>query len=91
MWAVKLYIGPGGGRRGSLQDTPPPDSFEETQKDMEQHLQVHRLLKSDTEKGNRPKLEAISRPVLKEGSSEGAYQFFLYTSGKFLHARSGKN
>ena len=68
------------GRKKGVVIRHPPHltRIEETQKDMEQHLQVHKLLQSDTEKGNRPKLEAISRPVLKEGSSEGAYQFFVY-------------
>ena len=68
-----------GDEEGGTYKTPPHlTRIEETQKDMEQHLQVHTLLKKENEKGNRPKLEAISRPVLKEGSSEGAYQFFIY-------------
>ena len=55
--------------------------IEETQKDMEQHLQVHQLLMNGKKEENnafRPKIEAILGPSLKEGSSEGSYQFFLH-------------
>ena len=71
-----------GSEEGQAYMTPPHLSkIEETQKDMEQHLQVHQLIMSgrkEEDVKNKPKLEAINRPSLKEGSSEGGYQFFLY-------------
>ena len=76
-----------GSEAGGRYKTPPHLSkIEETQRDMEQHLQVHSLLKNekqDEENKHRPKLEAISRPTLKEGSSEGTFQFFLYEWGQY--------
>ena len=55
--------------------------IEETQKDMEQHLLVHQLIVNGAKREDdryRPKLEAITRPSLKEGSTEGGYQFFVH-------------
>ena len=68
-----------GDESGGRYKTPPHlTKIEETQKDMEQHLLVHSLMKNDGGTKNRPKVEAISRPSLQEGSSEGAYKFFHY-------------
>ena len=71
-----------GAEEGGKYKTPPHlAKIEETQRDMDQHLQVHMFLKNEKPEEDikhRPKLEAISRPILKEGSSEGTYQFFLH-------------
>ena len=78
-----------GDELGDRYKTPPHlTKIEETQKDMEQHLQVHALMKNDDERKNRPKIEAISRPNLQEGSSEGAFQFFLY---EWKHYKENSN
>ena len=61
-----------GDELGGRYKTPPHlTKIEETQKDMEQHLQVHALMENYDERKSTPKIEAISRPNLQEGSSGG--------------------
>ena len=58
-----------GDELGGQYKTPPHLTIiEEMQKDREQHLQVHGLMRNDDEKKNRPKIEALSRSNLQKGS-----------------------